>query len=77
MQRILQSLAIAGSSHIFRQSVDRKTDGIELLAGVQWLSLVIDTPKDTAILRIDKVLDNIVLRPLSHLQVFLEVRGEG
>ena len=68
-QRIVKGLMITRSPGIFRQAVDGKADGIELLAGVQRLSLIVETPIDTAILLVDEVTDEVVLGIGGRLQI--------
>ena len=69
LQGILQSLSVACGPHIFRQAVEGKADGIELLAGVQGLTFVVQAPKDTTILLVDEMLDEVIFGIGCRLQI--------
>ena len=58
---VVERLAVTRSTGIFRQSIDHKANGIELLLGVEGVAFGIDTPIHTAILRIEEMVENIVL----------------
>ena len=66
---IVKCFTITCGTGIFRQSVDSKPNGIELLLRVQWMTLVVHTPVDTAILLVDEMVYQIVFCPCSSLQI--------
>ena len=66
---IVKCLTIACGTGIFRQSVDSKTDSIELLLGIQRLTFIVHTPIDATILLVNKMLYQIVLGPCCGLQI--------
>ena len=64
-----QCLLIASGAGVFRQAVDGKADGIELLLRVLWLSLVVQAPIHASIFRIDEVVDEITHGTVGHIQI--------
>ena len=71
VKRIFQGLPVARGTDIFRQSVEGKADGIELLPGVLGLSLVVEAPIDATIFLVDEMIDEIVLGVGGRLQILL------
>ena len=67
---IIERLMVACRTGILRHSVDGEADSIELLLRVEWLSLIVHTPKDATILLVNEVVNNILLGPCSSLQIF-------
>ena len=61
LQGIVKCLAVARGTDIFRQAVDGKADGVELLARVQGLPFAVEAPVDAAKLLVDEVADEVVL----------------
>ena len=52
---------ITRGPRILRQAIDGKADGIKLLAGIQRLPLIVQTPIDATVFFVDKVTDEVVL----------------
>ena len=70
IERVLQGLSVTRGTGIFRQTVDGKANGIELLLRVLRLTLVVETPIHAPIVGIDKMIDEITLGTICHFQIF-------
>ena len=68
---VVKSLPVSCGADIFRQAVEGEADGVELLACVQRLPLVVDAPIDSTILLVDKVLDKVLFRIGGSLQILI------
>ena len=61
LQGIVECLAVARGASIFREAVDGKADGIELLLGIEGIAFVVDAPIDTAVFVVDEMVDEVIL----------------
>ena len=68
---IVECFMITRSTRILTESVDGKTNSIELLLRIFRLSLIVQTPEDTTIFMVDKMTDEVFFRPCSSLQILL------
>ena len=71
IQSIFQCLTVSRSPCILRESIDSKTNCIELFLGIQRLPFVIHTPIDATILRVYEMLYQIILGTSSRIQILL------
>lgn len=67
---ILQCFRISGGPVIFAQTINGKTDGVNLFFGIQRLTPVIKRPINSSELRIIKTVDKVTFGPGCHLFVF-------
>ena len=66
---IIEGLGVARCTCIFGEAVDDKTDGIELLLGVERIAFGIETPVGATIYLVDEVFEDIVLGTRSSHQI--------
>ena len=67
---LVESLRIAGSTVVFRQSIDSECDGVELLLGIERPAFMIDAPVSPAQLPVDEMPEDVILRTRSCFQIF-------
>ncbi len=65
----LQAFIVVRCSKMFGQTVDGIRTAISLLVRIQWSTVCFYQPIYTSILRVDKVVDKIALRPISQFAV--------
>ena len=73
VEGILQCLTVARGTCILRKTIDGKTNGIELLFGIQRPSLVVHTPVDATIFRVYEMVYKVALGTGGHVEVSLQV----
>ena len=73
LDSIVQCLAITCSTGIFRQSIDSKADSVELFLGVEGMTLVVNTPVNAPVIRVNEVVDDIALGTSGSIKVELDL----
>ena len=66
---LLQGFLVARGTCIFRETVDGKTDGVELFARIERITQIIHAPEHTPELAVDEMGQKILLGARSGLQV--------
>ena len=64
-----QCFLVASGAGVFRQAIDGKANGIELLLRVLLPPLIVETPIHATIFQVDEMVDEIAFGPTGHFQI--------
>ena len=65
----LESFLIACGTHIFRESIDGETNGIELLFGIYRITLIVEFPIYSSIFRVNEMMEDKVFSSRSSFEI--------